>query len=165
MTGPNNNPADTAADRFRDLSEGWERTMVQIWKDRLALSRGIDTGALLNSIASGGTAVSGIEATFTFRYLQYGVYVEGGSGPEFNRSHRRADGTLPILDKDYRHEHGLDRPRRRGPAWGGGKTSGHARKAHPWFDRSWYISRRVLAERAAAIIGDAYVGMFDSLAD
>lgn len=164
MSGKKNNGAP-AADRFRELADGWEHMMVQIWKDRMALAGALRTGALHRSVTGDAPAVHDFSATFRFRYLHYGVYVEGGVGPEFSRSRRAADGTLPLLDESYRVEHGLDRPRRRGPAWGGGKTSGRPRKARPWFGMSWSISRRVLAERTQQLVGDEFSGLFDNISE
>lgn len=164
MSGKNKGSAP-AADRFRELADGWERMMVQIWKDRMALAGALHTGALHRSVAGDAPVVRDLSAAFTFRHLHYGVYVEGGVGPEFSRSRRAADGTLPLLDESYRAEHGLDRPRRRGPAWGGGMTSGRPRKARPWFGMSWAISRRVLAERTQQLVGDEFIGLFDEMSE
>ena len=42
---------------------------------------------------------------------------------------------------------------------------GKPRKAKPWFNHSLYISQRVLAEKAADIMGDRFVAIFDTLTD
>ncbi|MDY6296901.1 MAG: hypothetical protein SPL50_01190 [Alloprevotella sp.] len=39
------------------------------------------------------------------------------------------------------------------------------RKRRPWFSRSWAISCRVLAYEMQRQMGDAFVGLFDDLAD
>lgn len=149
----------------RRYADEWARMMVNIWRDRIAMSGAIDTGRLLNSVTDGGHTVGpdGLEATFMFRFVEYGIYVDGGSGPEFSRAGRNALGQLDILDKTVRAERGLNRPRKRGPAWGGGHTSGRPRRARPWFDRSWYISRRVLADAWAELTAGQMAAAFDAL--
>jgi len=74
-------------------------------------------------------------------------------------SSRLTDGTLPFLDDQYRREHGLDKPKRVGPAWGGRIAGGHPRKPKPWFWSKYYASRMVLNEMEQKFYGDAYLGM------
>lgn len=150
---------------FKDYSEAWAGMMVRIWQDRIKMLRAFDTGALHGSVSASPPGVAGLSASFQFRFLLYGTYVDCGVGPEFARSGRDAQGRLPILDDLYRVEAGLDEPRKRGPKWGGGYTSGQARAAKPWFNRSWSISRRVMAEKAKDFAGEAFLEIFDGLTD
>jgi len=89
-----------------------------------------------------GLSLAGYDMQATFRFLQYGLYVDAGTGNGYRRGN---GGNLQILDKDYRRSHKM----------------GKGRTRRPWFSRSWYISREVLKNKYAALIGEAFVGAFD----
>lgn len=59
--------------------------MVNIWRDRLTLLTTERTGALHRSITAHLTTPSTLEATWQFRFLRYGIYLDHGR--------RRPDGT------------------------------------------------------------------------
>ncbi len=77
-------------------------------------------------------------------------------------------GTLPFLlpgGEQYRAEHGLDKPKRVGPAWGGRIAGGHPRKPKPWYWSKYYASRMVLNELERDYFGNAYLGMMTTAID
>jgi len=131
----------------QDLTEytrEWYAKMVQIWTDRIDLMGCIRTGALRASISGSGLSLAGYDMQATFRFLQYGLYVDAGTGNGYRRGN---GGNLQILDKDYRRSHKM----------------GKGRTRRPWFSRSWYISREVLKNKYAALIGEAFVGAFTNI--
>lgn len=138
------NSAAELEQHVSEFSREWYDMMVRIWKDRIQLHGAIDTGALLQSVSGGGMSQSGLSLTAAFRFLSYGIYVDAGTGNGYERGN---SGDLHFLDKAYRREHNMGKPCQR----------------RPWFSRSWYISRRVMADRMHDIIGDAFVGLFDNL--
>ena len=129
---------------FRQYADAWTAKMVEIWQDRLDLMAVHDTGALRRSVQPNNVHIDGLSLEVSFSFLQYGIYVERGTGNGYKRGN---DGKLQFLEKKYRKEHGL----------------GKARERRPWFSKSWSISARVLMEHTAKIIGQEYVSAFDNL--
>ena len=134
---------DSAAE-VREYGEGWYRMMTRIWTDRIGLMGAIRTGTLRGSVTGAGLSVTGFDMQATFRFVQYGLYVDAGTGNGYRRGN---GGRLEILDREYRQRHGLKRQR----------------KARPWFSRSWRISREVLKDRLAGLMGEAFTGLFDEI--
>ena len=138
------NPKDLELEPV-DFQERWARKMVDIWTDRLVMLGAVDTGELLRSVKRGATALSEAESLLTFHFLDYGIYVDAGTGRGYKRGN---GGDLKFLGKDYRKQHKLGKPREK----------------RPWFTKSWNISLRVMANYMSAKMGDSYTGLFDSLA-
>ena len=124
--------------------KSWQDKMVEIWQDRILLLGIRDTGALYRSVQASITQWHGIEGTLGFRFLEYGIYVDAGTGNGYRRGN---GGDLEFLGRDYRKKHGL------------GKT----RERRRWFSVSWAISTRVLANEMERQIGDEFVALFDNL--
>ena len=158
--------------------------MVMYWQERLDRLRINDTGRLRSSIQ--GMLHPGPVTTIEHSFLVYGKYVSDGVAREFGRgytdsmgrtygSSRGGEGTwnggqLPFLlpgGEAYREKHGLDHPKKVGPAWGGREAGGQPHTKRDWFFRKYYSSRMVLNEYEAAAYGQAYQGMmtqaFDAL--
>lgn len=160
-------------EELRKFEEGWAKMMVTIWQEKLQLLRVEDTGALKASIQA-KALLEGAKKTIEFQFYKYGKYADDGTGREFTNtgytdslgrhytSSRQADGTLPFLlpgGEQYRAEHGLDKPKKVGPAWKGRVAGGHPRRANEWFYRKYYASRMVLNELERDFYGEAYLGM------
>ena len=134
----------TDADRYIDE---WTRTMLIIWREKISRLGIVRSASLYHSFSSVvDHAASG--QTITMRFLQYGIWQALGTGPEFLHDN---GGDLPFLGKEYREEHGLNKPRKVGPAWGGYKTSGNPRKPRDWYSSKLYISLRAMTEDLARI--------------
>lgn len=146
QNGTNRQNNDMEQD-FAAYSRSWSDMMVRIWRDRIARLKAIDTGRLFSSVGSSQPMVQGFEATMAFKFVQYGIYVDRGVGNGFRHDN---GGDLPFMSMAWRQEHG----------W-----KGKPRKPKPWFNHSLYISQRVLAEKAADIMGDKFVAIFDTLTD
>lgn len=154
---------DMTREPMLDYARVWTDKMVDIWRDRMDLYGAVRTGALRGSVAASPPSASGGGLELEFRFLLYGVWQDRGSGREYGLAARGAGGSVPYADASYRAARGLDRPRRRGPAWGGGETSGQPRRPRPWMSPSWAVSTRVLGEAVARITGEAFVAMMDGL--
>ena len=169
-------------DRERHL-QAWKDNMVVYWKERIDKLRVIKSGNLRSRI-EGELLLRGAEATITHSFPAYGKYVDDGTGREFSdegyvdslgRTYESSrgkgtwqSGQLPFLlpgGEDYREEHGLNKPKKVGPAWGGEKAGGHPRKAKPWFWRKYYASRMVLGELEQEFFGNQYQGMLTAALD
>lgn len=122
----------------------WYDMMGRIWRDRLDLLGVFDTGALRSRVGGATLLMDGLDLTATFQFLEYGIYVDAGTGNGYKRGN---GGNLEILDSIYRHEHKM----------------GKMREKKPWFSPSWYISVNVLKEKMADFIGEQFVGAFDNL--
>lgn len=140
----------TDIERYADE---WARVQLDIWREKIERMKVVRTGALHQSLRSRVThgASSGGVTTIEMKFAQYGLYQAAGTGRGYTRGN---PGDLEFLDKDYRAAHGLDKPRKVGPAWGGYKTSGKPRKARDWYSRKLYMSWRALVEDAARILGE-----------
>lgn len=158
---------------LRKFEEGWAKMMVTIWQEKLQLLQVDDSGSLRASIEA-KALLDGAKKTIQHQFLEYGKYADDGTGREFTNtgytdslgrhyeSSRQADGTLPFLlpgGEEYRAEHGLDKPKKVGPAWRGRVAGGHPRRANEWFYRKYYASRMVLNEMEQSFYGNAYLGM------
>ena len=115
-----------------------------------------DSGALFASLTGN---VNG--DAMTFKFLTYGVYVDTGVGYLY-AGH---GGNIEFLDDAYRFEHDLDVPRKVGPAWGGGYTSGRPRQKKPWFNQKFFASQMKLKADLQRIVGDAFVGIVRTIED
>lgn len=141
------------ADKYVDA---WTKTMLDIWRERIERLRVTDTGALHESFSS-RIQRSEDGTTITLRFAEYGIYQALGIGYGYKHDRQgnvRSAGELEFLDPGYRHEHGLDKPRKRGPRWGGGMTSGKPRKRRDWVEKKLFMSRMALAEDLALITGE-----------
>ena len=128
----------------------WTKMQLTIWKEKIERMGIVRTGALHQSFrdsiqrAAEGTTIS-------MKFAQYGIYQALGVGNGYAHDN---GGDLPFLAKDYRREHGLDKPRKVGPAWGGYTTSGKPRKARDWFSKKLYMSTMAMVEDLARITGE-----------
>ena len=138
-----------------DFERGWTDFMVDIWRERMAMLKINNTGALRSSLEGDVSGGEG-QRKISHKFLMYGIYVAAGVGRGYKPGN---GGDLEFLSPEYRKEHGLDKPRKRGPAWGGGMTSGKPRKARDWFSRKYYYSMRRLMEKEAQYYGETYNGL------
>jgi len=128
----------------------WTRVQIQIWQEKIERMNIVRSGALHQSFKDAISRTSE-GTTITMKFHQYGIYQALGVGNGYRRGN---GGDLPFLGKDYRAEHGLDKPRKVGPAWGGYKTSGKPRKARDWYSKKLFMSTMAMVEDMARILGD-----------
>lgn len=140
-------------EELSEYEQGWCDLMVDIWHEQMSQLRAIDTGRLYASVR--GKITEGEIESIQHQFVQYGLYVEQGTGREFGYG-RDSDGHIDIKDPTYREEHGLDKPRKRGSKWGGGYTSGQPRGKKPWFDRKYLYSIYRLREVLQKSYGEQY---------
>ena len=134
-----NNTAD-----LQTYSKAWYDKMVEIWRDRIDAMNILDTGALRGSVAGANFAMDDAGGQMAFKFLQYGIFVDLGTGKGYKRGN---GGDLEFLGKDYRKQHNL----------------GKARKKRPWFSKSWYISTHVIRDVYARLVGEKFAGIMDNL--
>lgn len=140
----------------------WTRVQIQIWQEKIERMNIVRSGALHQSF-SDVIARTADGTTITMKFLGYGIYQALGVGNSYRHDN---GGDLPFLGKDYRREHGLDKPRKVGPAWGGYKTSGKPRKARDWYSKKLYMSTMSMVEDMARILGEqAATVVCDQLSD
>ncbi len=135
--------------------DGWSDKMIEIWREKQLDLQVYDTGELAKSMTESVTH-EGMSAHIVMQFLQYGVYQALGVGYGYIRAN---GGDLPFLDRAYREEHHLDEPRKRGPAWGGGYTSGEARSRRDWMTPALYGSVMKMAETMAQMTGQMGVAV------
>lgn len=143
-------------DQLKDLNlylDEWTKTQLAIWREKIERMGIVRTGALHQSFRDTVQHINagGGIATITMRFAQYGIYQALGTGRGYAQGN---GGDLQFLDKTYRHEHGLDKPRRVGPAWGGYMTSGQPRKDRDWYSKKLYMSTMAMVEDLARIMGE-----------
>ena len=130
--------------QFTTYAHAWYTKMTQIWQDRIAYYGIHHTGALLASVRGGHLTADELTMTAEFTFLQYGIYVDRGTGRGYKRGN---GGDLHFLGKDYRAAHHL----------------GRARQARPWFTPSWHISCLVISHEAARAAGTLYAATITTL--
>lgn len=158
-------------DELLKYEKGWTENMGTYWRERMERLRTIDTGALYASIK--GHLEQGSVTTIEHNFLQYGIYVAAGVGPAHvwkkwteaqggEKIMRPNDGDLDFLNKQYRAERELDKPKKVGPAWGGRVAGGVPIGRRDWFSAKYYASVMKLNEHEASFYGDAYNGLMAS---
>jgi hypothetical protein len=162
-----------------EFEKAWTENMKAYWVERLDRLRVFDTGNLRSQI-EGTLLLQGAKTVIQHSFPAYGKYADDGTGREFTNtgytdslgrhytSSRESEGTLPFLlpgGEEYRKNHGLDRPKKVGPAWGGRVAGGHPRQPKPWYWTKYYASRMVLNEMEQEYFGNEYMGMFTTALD
>lgn len=145
----------------------WTENQIIYWREKLKMLNVYDTGALQSDIT--GILSQGNITTISHKFLMYGIFVEAGTGREFAAAlgSRGGEGTindgqLPFLlpgGEEYRRIHGLNKPKKVGPAWGGRIAGGHPRQAKLWFSKKYHYSVMRLAEHELAFYGETYCGL------
>ena len=158
-------------DDLRKYEEGWTNAMGTFWRERMERLRTIDTGALYSSIKA--HLNQGSMTTIEHSFLLYGIYVAAGVGPAHEwykwtkaqggpKTHRINNGDLNFLGAEYRQEHGLEKPKKVGPAWGGRTAGGEPKGRRDWFSQKYYASVMKLNEHEAEFYGENYNGLMAS---
>lgn len=160
MAGATPDPIDTR----RKFVEAWNKTMIDIWQEQIHLKGIEDTGKLYHSpiLVRFAPDQRILSLDIAFSFLEYGVWQHFGTGREIAIGN---PGDVKCLDDDYRKEHKLDEPRKRGPKWGGGMTSGFPREERPWLSEPYYRSVMNIKDFMAESIGDEFKGIFAGLGD
>lgn len=123
------------ADAKRKWVEGWAKTMVDIWHDRIAKVHAIDTYNLFNSVSEVElTADNNFDVLrLVHEFLLYGFYVDIGVGREFG-----------------------------GERVGNQLAREVVRKPKPWFSSSYYASVMAMKEFLSKNYGDEFVMMISN---
>lgn len=142
---------DRVSDRDKYINE-WVKTQLVIWREKVERLRIMRSGRLSRSFI-GSVRKQGAEETITMRFARYGIYQALGVGNGYTRGN---GGDLKILDKQYREEHGLNKPRQAGPTpiYSKYLTSGKPREARDWFSKKLYMSTKAMVEDLARITGE-----------
>lgn len=149
-------------EELRKWEEDWSDMMVKIWTENIMRLGIEDTGHLMNSL-TGRVVASMDHRELMHDFAKYGIYVARGTGRGYKPGN---PGDLPFLDKSYRKEHGLDKPRKVGPAWGGHVAGGHPlSKKRNWFLKKYLRSMYVLAETERNVYGEMFMGNVSNVLD
>lgn len=149
-------------EELRQWEQDWINMMVTIWTENIIRLGIVDTGNLMRSLA--GRVVQGSDRKeLIHEFALYGIYVARGVGYGYAADN---PGDLPFLGEDYRAEHGLDKKRKVGPAWGGRMAGGKPRsKKRNWFLKKYIRSMYVLAETERNVYGEMFLGNFSNVMD
>lgn len=140
----------------------WTRVQLEIWREKVERLKVVYTGHLHQSFSQAIQHTSE-GSTVIMKFARYGVYQAYGTGRGYTHGN---GGDLEFLGKDYRREHGLDKPKKVGPAWGGYLTSGKPREQRDWMNKKLYMSVMAMVEDLARITGEeAARVMCDALTD
>ena len=124
-------------DEREKFVEGWNNTMVDIWRERIRLLKVVDTGALLGSPLQLPVRADGrfYDISLSQTFLEYGLWQDLGTGRE-----------VPIGNPgDIGRE--KKRERRR------------------WFSTKYYASIMKLRDFMAQSLGDEFKSMFCAAID
>lgn len=121
----------------RKYVEGWNETMIDIWQERIARLRVVDTGALWRSPVALAVRADGrfYDITLSQTFLEYGLWQDLGTGRE-----------VP---------------------YGNPGDIGHdkVRKRRRWFSVKYYSSVMKLRDFMAESVGDEFRSMFCAALD
>lgn len=141
-------------ERVDRYSNVWTDTQLDIWREKVRRLKIVRTGTFYGSFTS-DVAATAAGNTIVMKFLRYGLYQEFAVGNGYTQGN---PGDLQILDKDYRREHGLDRPRRAGSA-PGHMTSGEQREKRVWYSKKLYMSYRAMVEDLSSILSEEGVNI------
>lgn len=82
-----NQTADAEREKRRKFTEGFNSTMIDIWKEKIVLLGVYDTGCLYNSVAAVGMSMDEkiTEVTLSQHFALHGVFQDWGTGKEVYR--------------------------------------------------------------------------------
>lgn len=139
---------------LKEFEHGWMTEMIAIFQEQIQRLSIIDKGIFYNSFST--VYNDGASRQLIHQFIKYGIYQAAGSGKEIKKDN---GGDLLVKNETYREEHYLNKPRKRGPRWGGGYTSGNPRKPRDWFFKKYYASVMKLQDIEALAYGDDYIGL------
>lgn len=154
-----NSEKATPEDRLKYMN-AWSDMMINIWREKIERLHVIDTYRLHQQMSENVVGTPDF-ATIQHKFMQYGIYQDCGVGYGYKKSQKRNEfgPWLDFLDYSYREENRLDIPRKVGPAWGGGYTSGNPREPREWFSRPYFASVMVLKEQMAYMYSEEFCGL------
>lgn len=123
---------DSALKERERYVKAFNDTMVSIWKEKIVLLGAVDTKSLLGSVMAVKMDADGkyVNITLEQSFLEYGIYVDSGTGKEVPRGERN----------------------------GGDIGRDKVRKAKPWFFKkytaSWLNLRDFMAENLGRDMAD-----------
>lgn len=158
MTKTNGLNSAEAVEQRQRYVEAWNKTMITIWQEQITLLDVIDTKQLLQSPIALPVRADGrfFDINLTQQFLEYGLWQDYGTGREFRPKN---GGNLEFLDSSYRKKHRLNKPRKVGPKWGGGMTSGQPRERRRWFSKKYYSSVLNFRDFMADSTGQEFLGI------
>lgn len=135
-------PRTDAIDARRKFVEAWNKTMIDIWNERIYKLKVIDTGALWRSPLQLPVRADGrfYDITLSQNFLEYGLWQDLGVGRELRHGDYEHN-------KEYIEEHGRKRERR------------------PWFSIRYYSSVMKLRDFMSESLGDEFKAMFCAALD
>lgn len=150
-SGQNDNRPKATEEDHRKYDEAWSKMMVDIWREKIDRLRVVDTRMLRQQITEKVVASGSELSIIQHNFVMYGIYQDCGVGRGFDIHGKKYKdghvgynkGELELMDKDYRKDRGLGEPR----------------EPREWFSRSYFISRKVLAEQKAYMYGEDFCAM------
>ena len=142
-------PRTDAIDARQKFVEAWNKTMIDIWAERIYKLKIVQTAHLYHSPDLGSTNPLRVpikadgrfcDLTLTQSFAEYGLWVDLGVGREFRHGDYEHN-------KEYIEEHGRKRERR------------------PWFSIRYYSSVMKLRDFMAESLGDEFKAMFCAALD
>lgn len=124
-------------DERRKFVEAWNKTMIDIWQERIYALRVIRSGELWRSPLKLPIRADGrfYDITLSQTFLEYGLWQDLGVGRELKHGDFQAN-------KDHIEKHGRKRARK------------------PWFSIKYYSSVMNLRDFMADSLGDEFKSMF-----
>lgn len=133
---------DQSVEARRKFVEAWNKTMIDIWQERIYKLHVIDTRALWRSLLVLPVRADGrfYDITLSQKFLEYGLWQDLGVGRELKHGKYEEN-------KEYIDKHGRKRVRRR------------------WFSVKYYASVMKLRDFMAESLGDEFKSMFCAALD
>lgn len=128
-------PVTDTMEARRKFVEAWNKTMIDIWQEKIFKYKIYDTGNLYRSPLALAIRADGrfYDITLSQTFIEYGIWQDLGTGRE-----------VPIGNPgDLGHD--------------------KVRQRRPWFSTKYYSSVMNLRDFLAENIGEQFVGMFANL--
>lgn len=128
-------PVTDTMEARRKFVEAWNKTMIDIWQEKIFKYKIYDTGNLYRSPLALAIRADGrfFDITLSQSFVEYGIWQDLGTGRE-----------VPIGNPgDIGHD--------------------KVRKRRPWFSPKYYASVMNLRDFYAESLGQEFVGMFANL--
>ncbi|MDE6317211.1 MAG: hypothetical protein K2L73_02290 [Muribaculaceae bacterium] len=131
-----------AIDKRQKFVEAWNKTMIDIWTERISKLKVFDTGTLWRSPVKLPVRADGrfYDITLTQSFLEYGIWQDIGVGRELHHGE---------YERNQNHI----------------EKHGRKREPRPWFSTKYYSSVMNLRDFMADSLGDEFKSMFCAALD
>lgn len=150
MSGKREIKRPVSEEDVRKYEQAWAKVMVTIWRENIMRLGILRTRKLHDDITWNVTDTGG-QIAIAHQFMLYGIYVAHGVGNGYRHGNSGKDDEngLRFLDKGYRKEHKMGKPRQR----------------RDWLYPRYLSSIDILTQVETELYGEAYMGTLSNVVE